>query len=136
VTDRPLCRCVWTLDGSPLGECTPSSLENCTLVIPLSESTEKYLKMIALTYWEMGRKGFPESDLMLAQEPRMCAKSVALPNLENAPQMIPSSESDEESGKRCTLPSSQLGWRGISELSLDGTSQSTKPPQKLHPHPR
>jgi hypothetical protein len=34
-----------------------------------SESAEMYLKMIALVYWEMGRKGFPESDLMLAREP-------------------------------------------------------------------
>ena len=34
----------------PLGECTPPSLENCALVIPPSESVERYLKMIALAY--------------------------------------------------------------------------------------
>jgi hypothetical protein len=56
------------------------------------------------------------------------AKSVALPSLENAPQMIPPSESDEEPGKRCALPSSQLGRRGISELSLDGTNRFPEPP--------
>ena len=36
-----------------------------------------YLKMIALAYWEMGRKGFPESDLMLTWEPRMCLPKVS-----------------------------------------------------------
>jgi hypothetical protein len=63
------------------------------------------------------------------------AKSATLPTLENALQMIPLSESDEELGERCALPSSQLGQRGISELSLDGTSRSIEPPQELHPHP-
>jgi hypothetical protein len=43
--------------------------------------------------------------------------------MENEPQLIPPSESDEELGKRCTLPSSQMGWREISEFSLDGISQ-------------
>jgi hypothetical protein len=64
----------------------------------------------------------------------MSSKSVALPTLESAPQMIPPSESDEEPGERCALSSSQLGQRGISELSLDGTSRSTEPPQELCPH--
>jgi hypothetical protein len=53
--------------------------------------------------------------------PNVFAKSVALPSLENAPQMIPPSESDKEPGKRYALPSSQLRRRGISKLSLDGT---------------
>jgi hypothetical protein len=120
----------------PLGECTPLSLENCALVIPPSKSVEMCLKMIALAYCEMGRKGFPGSDLMISQEPRMCPPKVSHSQcLENAPQMIPPSEYDEELGKRCALPSSQLGHRGISELSLDGTSRSTEPPQKLRPHP-
>jgi hypothetical protein len=29
-----------------------------------------------LVYWEMGRKGFPESGLMLALEPQMCPPKV------------------------------------------------------------
>jgi hypothetical protein len=107
----------------PLGECAPLSLENCALVIPRSKSVEMCLKMIASAYCEMGQKGFPGSDLMIAREPRMCPPKVSHSQcLENAPQMIPLSESDEEPGKRCALPSSQLRRRGISELSLDGTS--------------
>jgi hypothetical protein len=51
------------------------------------------------------------------------AKSTARPSLENASQLIPLSESDEEPGKRCTLPSSQMGRREISEFSLDGISR-------------
>jgi hypothetical protein len=51
------------------------------------------------------------------------AKSVARPSLENASQLIPPSESDEEPGKRCALPSSQMGRREISEFSLDGISR-------------
>jgi hypothetical protein len=50
------------------------------------------------------------------------AKSVARPSLEDASQLIPPSESGEEPGKRCALPSSQMGRREISEFSLDGTS--------------
>jgi hypothetical protein len=53
----------------------------------------------------------------------MPAKSVARPSLENASQMIPPSKSDEELGKRCALPSSQMGRREISEFSLDGISR-------------
>ena len=55
----------------PLGECAPLLLEKCVLVIPPSKSDETCLKMTALVYWEMGRKGFPESGLMLALEPQM-----------------------------------------------------------------
>jgi hypothetical protein len=87
------------------------------------------LKMIALVYCEMGRQDFPGSELMIAGEPRMCPPQVPHSQCsESAPQMIPPSKSDEELGKRCALPSSQLGWRGIFELSLKGTSRSTEPP--------
>jgi hypothetical protein len=55
------------------------------------------------------------------------AKSVACPSLENASQLIPPSESDEEPGKRCALPSSQMGRREISEFSLDGISRLKNP---------
>jgi hypothetical protein len=61
----------------PLGECAPLLLEKCVLVIPPSESDEICLKMTALVYWEMGRKGFPESGLMLALEPQMCLQKVS-----------------------------------------------------------
>jgi hypothetical protein len=54
------------------GECAPLFLAKCVLVIPSSESDEIYLKTTALVYWEMGWKGFLESDLMLALEPQMC----------------------------------------------------------------
>jgi hypothetical protein len=82
------------------------------------------LKLIALAYCEMGRKDFPGSDLMIAREPQMCPPQVSQPQrLENAPQMISPSESDEKLGKRCALPSSQLGRKGISGFSLDGTSR-------------
>ena len=56
----------------PLGECAPLLLEKCIIVIPPSESDEISLKTTALVYWEMGRKGFPESGLMLTLEPQMC----------------------------------------------------------------
>jgi hypothetical protein len=128
--------CIWSPDGSPWGKCAPSALENCALVIPPSESADVCLKLIAQVYCEMGRKDFPGSELMITREPRMCPPQVSHSQCpESAPQMIPPSESDEELGKRCALPSSQLGWRGISELSLKGTSRSTEPPQKLCPHP-
>jgi hypothetical protein len=61
----------------PLGECAPLLLEKCVLVIPSSESDEICLKMTALVYWEMGRKGFPESALILALEPQMCPPNVS-----------------------------------------------------------
>ena len=50
----------------PLGEYAPLLLAKCILVIPPSKSDEICLKMTALVYWEMGRKGFPESGFMLA----------------------------------------------------------------------
>jgi hypothetical protein len=55
----------------PLGECATLLLAKCVLVIPLLESDEICLKKTALVYWEMGRKGFPESGLMLSLEPQM-----------------------------------------------------------------
>jgi hypothetical protein len=55
----------------PLGECAPLLLAKCVLVIPSLESDEICLKTTVLVYWEMGRKGFPESGLMLALEPQM-----------------------------------------------------------------
>ena len=61
----------------PLGECTPLLLAKCVLVIPPSESDEICLKMTALVYWEIGRKDFPESGLMLALEPQMCPPKVS-----------------------------------------------------------
>ena len=58
------------------------------LVIPPLESTEMCLKMIALAYCEMGWKGFPGSDPMIAREPRMCPPKVPHSQfLENVPQM-------------------------------------------------
>jgi hypothetical protein len=127
--------CIWSLDGCPWGKCAPSSLENCALVIPPSESVDVCLKLISQVYWEMGRKDFLVSELIIAREPRMCPPQVPHSQWsESAPQMIPPSESDEEPGKICALPSSQLGQRGIFELSLKGTSRSIEPPQKLCPH--
>jgi hypothetical protein len=61
----------------PLGECAPLLLEKCVLVIPPLESDEICLKTTALVYWEMGRKGFSESGLMLALEPQMCPPKVS-----------------------------------------------------------
>jgi hypothetical protein len=60
----------------PLGECAPFSLAKCVLVIPSLESDEMCLKMTALVYWEMGRKGFLEYGLMLALEPQMYLPNV------------------------------------------------------------
>jgi hypothetical protein len=51
------------------------------------------------------------------------AKSVARLSLENASQLIPPAESDEDPGKRCALPSSQMGRREISKFSMDGISR-------------
>jgi hypothetical protein len=61
----------------PLGECAPLLLAKCVLAIPPSESDEICLKTTTLVYWEMGRKGFPESGLMLALEPQMCLPKVS-----------------------------------------------------------
>jgi hypothetical protein len=61
----------------PLGECAPLLLEKCVLVIPSSKSDNICLKMTTLVYLEMGRKGFPESSLMLTLEPQMCQPKVS-----------------------------------------------------------
>jgi hypothetical protein len=83
-------------------------------VIPPSESASKGLKLSAMGYCEMGRKDFPGSDLMIAQESKMCPPQVSHPqHLENVPQIISLWESDEKLGNRCALPSSQLGQNGI-----------------------
>jgi hypothetical protein len=120
----------------PLGKCAPSAAENCALVIPPSESADKGLKLSALGYWDMHRKDFPGSDLRITREPQMCPPQLSHPQrLENAPQLISPSKSDEKLGNRCALPSSQLGRKGIFGFSLDGTSRLNKPPQKLSPHP-
>jgi hypothetical protein len=121
----------------PLGECTPILLENYALVIPPLKSADVCLKLIAQVYCEMGQKDFPGSELMIAREPQMCPPQVSHSQcLESVPQMIPPLESDKEPGKICALPSSQLGRRGISELSMKVVSRSIEPPQKLHPHPK
>jgi hypothetical protein len=61
----------------PLGECTHLLLEKCVLVIPLSESDDICLKITTLVYWEMDRKDFSESGLMLALEPQLCPPKVS-----------------------------------------------------------
>jgi hypothetical protein len=43
--------------------------------------------------------------------------------MKNASQLIPPSKYDEELGKICAFPSSQMGWMEISEFSLDGISR-------------
>jgi hypothetical protein len=57
-----------------------------------------------------GSEGFPWiwPDALLGTL-NVFSKSVALPSLENAPQMIPPSKFGEEPDKRCALPSSQMG---------------------------
>jgi hypothetical protein len=108
----------------PLGKCAPTAAGNCALVIPPSESADKGLKLSALGSSEMGRKDFPGSDLMISRESQMCPPQLSHPQwLSNAPKMISPLESDEKPGNRSVLPSSQLGWRGITEFSLTGTSQ-------------
>jgi hypothetical protein len=120
----------------PPGKCAPSTAENFTLVIPLSKSVDKGLKLSTLGYCEMNQKDFPGSDMMITRDPPMCHPQLSHPQrLENAPQMISPSESEKKLGNRCTLPSSQLGRKGILGFSLDGRSRLTKPPQKLCPHP-
>jgi hypothetical protein len=42
-----------------------------------SESDEICLKITALVYWEMGRKGFPESGLIIALELHLCPPKVS-----------------------------------------------------------
>jgi hypothetical protein len=70
-----------------------------------------------------GSEGFPGMcPDTRSRTPNVPTKRVTRPSLENASQLIPLSEFDEEPGKRCALPSSQIGWREISEFSLDGIS--------------
>ena len=103
-------------------------------MIPLSEFVDVCIKLIALAHCEMGRKDFHGSDLMIAREPQMCPPQVPHSQCpENTSLMIPLSESDKRPRKRCVWLASQMGRRGIYELSLNGTSRSTKPPQKLRP---
>jgi hypothetical protein len=119
LTIGPLLICL-DLGWIPLGKCAPSLAGNCTLVIPLSESPDKGLKLSTLGYWEMGQKDLPGYDLMITREPQMCPPQLSHPQwMENVPQMISLSESDEKPRNRCTFPSSQLGWKGIYGLSLD-----------------
>jgi hypothetical protein len=110
VTDRltigPMLMCLdpgWI----PLGTCAPSAARNCTLVIPPSESTDKGLKLSTLCSYEMGRKDFHGSDLMITRESQMCHPQLSHPQwLDNAPKMIYASKSDEKPG--C----SPLNWVG------------------------
>jgi hypothetical protein len=62
-----------------------------------------------------GSEGFPLiwSDA-LSGTPNVPTKSVTRPSLENASQLIPPLEYDEELGKICAFPSSQMGRREIS----------------------
>jgi hypothetical protein len=114
---------------NPPGEMCSFAAGNCALVIPPLESADKGLKLSALGYYETGQKDFLGSDMMIPREPQMCPFQLSHPQrLENAPQMISPSEFDEKLGNRCALPSSQLGQKGISGFSLDGTSRLTKPP--------
>jgi hypothetical protein len=93
-------------------------------VIPLSEFVDVCIKLIALAHCEMGRKDFHGSDLMIARESQMCPPQVPQHQvLENVPQMISSSESDEKPRKRCAFPSSQLDQKGIFGFSLDWKSR-------------
>jgi hypothetical protein len=108
----------------PLGKYTPSVAENCALVIPLSESTDKGLKLSALGSSEMGRKDLPGYGLVISRESQMCPPKLSHPQwLGNEPKIISPSESDVKSGNRSVLPSSQLGQRGILGFSLAGTSR-------------
>jgi hypothetical protein len=105
----PLTICMdprWTT----LGKCTPTDVENFSLVIPPSKWANKGLKLSALGSFEMGWKDFLGSDLMISQEFQMCPTQLSHPQwLSNAPKMISSLESDGKLGNRCASPSSQLG---------------------------
>jgi hypothetical protein len=108
----------------PLGKCTPTATGNCALGIPPLKSANKGLKMSALCSYEMGRKDFPGSDLMISRESQMHHPQLSHPRWpRNAPKMISLSESEEKLGNRSVLPSSQLGRRGNTGLSLTGTSR-------------
>jgi hypothetical protein len=73
----------------PPGGMHPYTTQKCSLVIPPSELAEICLKLISIAYCEMGQKGFPGSNLMIAQEPRMCPPKVSHSQcLKNASLMI------------------------------------------------
>jgi hypothetical protein len=127
VTDRltidPLLICLGP-EWIHMGKCTLSAARNCALVIPLSESADKGLKLSALGSSEMGRKDFPGSDPVISRESQMCPPQQLHPQrLRNAPKMISSSKFDEKPGNRSILPSFQLDRRGILEFSPVGTSR-------------
>jgi hypothetical protein len=110
--------------GLMVGNVTPLLLKICALVIPQSKSAGMCLKLIALAYYEMGRKYFPRSDLMITREPQLCPPQVFQPQwLETVPHMISLSESGEKLGKRCAFPSSQMGRKGIYGFFMYGTSR-------------
>jgi hypothetical protein len=55
--------------------------------------------------------------------PNVPTKSATCTSLENVSHLIPPSKSNEELGKICALPSSQMGRREISKFPLDGVSR-------------
>jgi hypothetical protein len=109
----------------PLGECTPLPLENCALVIPLSESDDMCLKMIALAYCEIGQKGFSVSDLMIAWEPRMCLPKVSHSQYpKNAPQMKMHSQCRNLTrNPKNDVPCLPLNWVGGESLNCPWMGQ-------------
>jgi hypothetical protein len=69
---------------------------------------------------------------MLALEPQMYPpKSVARPSLENAPQLIPPSKSDEEPGKDVHLVLLSNGLK-VNLGTLPGWDKSTKNPLRSY----
>jgi hypothetical protein len=109
LTIGPLLVCL-DLGWIPLGKCAPIAARNCALVIPLSKSAEKGLKLSALGSLEMGRKDFLGYDPMICRESQMRPPQLSHPQwLSNAPKMISLSESDEKLVNRSVVPSSQLG---------------------------
>jgi hypothetical protein len=123
LTIDPLLMCldpIWI----PLGKCTPNVVGKCALVICLSKSVNKGLKLSALGSSKMGRKDFPRSNLMIYRESEMHPPQLLHPQwLRNAPKIISPSEFDEKPGNRSGIPSSQLGQRGIIGFSMIGTSR-------------
>jgi hypothetical protein len=129
--DRPFANLYGPRMDPPLG-----MRPNCALEIPLSEYGYNSLKLNTLGSSVMGWKGFPGSNLVISQEPSMYHPQLSHPHwLTDAPKMISPQESDEKPVNRCSLPSSQLGRKGIIGFSLAGTSRISKSPQKLRPHP-
>jgi hypothetical protein len=123
LTIGPLLMC---LDSGwiALGKCAPTTVRNCTLVIPPSKFVDKGLKLSTLGSSEMGRKDFLGSDMMISQESQMRPLQLSHPQwLSNVPKMIYSSESDDKLGNRSIMPSSQLGQRGIIGFSLTRISR-------------